>query len=480
MTVERSGETTKEWGPDDLDRAITKSRLLLPEAIDALCEVITETTGLRPSRERVEYVSTFWLMHACDAEIYGQSDGVRQMKVEPDSTWQFRSSRRSRIMALAGTRRAPVRVTDPYLKTSLTDEFLGALRGRQFVRWQSTSSPRLSGADVNVERRASLARQFALRDENSLLRRSVALTAPVELVEQHHTLLAWAKSNVDSRARAMYAANAHQSSTSFRHLLFEQRLTGSKIAIHQHGGGYGIDMQHPGEFHDILIADVFYTWGWNRPDLGNKVKSLATAFPARHRGRPSHHYLLMSLAVTPNFYRLQAFVLPQHIDRVVAETESFVRSLNSAVPLHLRSSGSTDFPMNRLHGSAVSLTKDERHESGSLAASRSKLVVHNYLGTPWLETLAMNVPTVCFYDPSVFRPREAARPFFEQLLRVGVLHHSGAEAARFVNDLNGDPSVWWNKPEVQEAREKFVARYANFKEDWLPGWIEEFERLLEE
>ena len=467
-------------GPDELDRSITKSRARLPEAVDALCEVITETTGLQPSRERVEFVGTFWLMHACDAEIYGQSEAVRQSRVEPDSTWQFRGSRRSRVIALAGTRRAPVRVTDPYLKTSLWDEIRGALRGRRTIRWQSASSPQLPRADVDAQRRASLAQQFALSDGQSLLRQSIALTAPVELVEQHHALVEWAETNVDSHARAMYAANAHQASTSFRHLLFEQKLSGSKILIHQHGGGYGVDMQHPGEFHDTFIADVFYTWGWNRPDLGDKVRPLATAFPARHRGQPSNHYLLMSLAVTPNFYRLQAFVLPHHVNRVVDETESFVRSLTSAVPLRLRSSGSTDFPMNRLEGSAVDLTKDDRHESGSLAASRSKLVVHNYLGTPWLETLAMNVPTVCYYDPAIFRPREAARPYLDALARVGVLHYSGADAARFVNDLKGDPSSWWSKPEVQDAREKFVARYANFSENWLPGWIEEFERLLEE
>ena len=73
-----------------------------------------------------------------------------------------------------------------------------------------------------------------------------------------------------------------------------------------------------------------------------------------------------------------------------------------------------------------------------------------------------------------------SRPYFELLSRVGVLHHSGADAARFVNDLKGDPSSWWSKPEVQDAREKFVARYANFSENWLPGWMDEFERLLEE
>jgi putative transferase (TIGR04331 family) len=126
------------------------------------------------------------------------------------------------------------------------------------------------------------------------------------------------------------------------------------------------------------------------------------------------------------------------------------------------------------------LTFNSRLESGLRIAARSKLVIHNYLGTSWLETLAMNVPTVCFYDPSLYRAREAARPFIDALARVGVVHGSGAEAARFVNDLRGDPSTWWNTPEVQEAREAFVARYANFSENWLPGWIEEFERLLAE
>jgi len=49
-----------------------------------------------------------------------------------------------------------------------------------------------------------------------------------------------------------------------------------------------------------------------------------------------------------------------------------------------------------------------------------------------------------------------------------------------VNGLNGDPSAWWQSAEVQEAREAFVARYANFSEKWLPAWMEEFERLLGE
>jgi len=117
---------------------------------------------------------------------------------------------------------------------------------------------------------------------------------------------------------------------------------------------------------------------------------------------------------------------------------------------------------------------------GTVSASASTLVVHNYLGASWLETLAMKVPTVCFIPPGIHRFRAAAQPYADALQKVGILHYSGREAAKFVNGFNGDPSAWWNSAEVQEAREAFVARYANFSDNWLDAWLEEFDRLLSE
>ncbi|MFZ9533134.1 MAG: hypothetical protein ACO29D_06630, partial [Ilumatobacteraceae bacterium] len=78
------------------------------------------------------------------------------------------------------------------------------------------------------------------------------------------------------------------------------------------------------------------------------------------------------------------------------------------------------------------------------------------------------------------QPRAAAQPFVDALARVGVIHYSGKDAAKFVNSLHGDPSAWWRSAEVQEAREAFVARYANFSDNWLEAWQEEFESLLAE
>jgi putative transferase (TIGR04331 family) len=135
--------------------------------------------------------------------------------------------------------------------------------------------------------------------------------------------------------------------------------------------------------------------------------------------------------------------------------------------------------MYRLRTSRARITQDDA-ATGPIAASRAKLVIHNYVGTSWLETLAMNIPTVCFIPVGVHRFRTAAQPFADELVRVGILHYSGSDAAKFVNSFRGDPTSWWSSAEVQEAREHFVARYANFSHDWLPAWRTEFERLLDE
>lgn len=463
----------------ELAAAVAQSRSMVPLAVDALCEVIAEITGNPPDRRRVDFVSRFWLMHLCDRVVFDNSTidrapGPHTSELKPDPPTMSAASRRRQLLSTIGATDAQVLVVDPYLKTSFAAEGLGVLRLRRIARWGDIPRPII---DQGVGDRKSL---IGNGREDDILRRLVALTAPRELVEHHHELSTWATANTRPHLKLMYTANAHQSSIAFRYWACSQRQLGTKIAIHQHGGGYGIDEAHFGEEHDIAVSDVFYTFGWSRPDVGSRVRPLPTAMPQRSRRNSSDELLLMSLPVTSHFYRLQPFLLPTHIARTVDETVAFADGLVASTTLRVRSSGADRFPMERLTQSSARIVEDTSGGRGSVAASRARLVIHNYLGTSWLESLAMNIPTVCFYDPAMYQPRAAAQPFVDALARVGVIHYSGREAAKFVNSLHGDPSAWWSSAEVQEAREAFVARYANFSENWLEAWQEEFESLLAE
>jgi len=108
-----------------------------------------------------------------------------------------------------------------------------------------------------------------------------------------------------------------------------------------------------------------------------------------------------------------------------------------------------------------------------------KYAIHtcNYLGTAWLETLAANIPTICFYDPNVYEFREAAIPFIEELKDAGILHESPDSASDKVLSILGNPLEWWRSDEVQGARLAFVQRYARLEDGWLSEWTEEFSRV---
>ena len=469
------------YGSAALNDAILNSRRLMPTAIDCLSELIAEATGRSPDHERVEHVGRFWLMQACD-RVVAEVDGVSGSAVNAIAESSLGMiSVRSRLLERLGKQGASVCIVEPYLKLPPQLELIAALRARRLMRWQSTPHFKPVATAANFGARQLMARHSASTDGLvHRLRMCIARSAPTDLVEEHHALSDWADQHPMTGQKLLYTANAHQSSTSFRHVSFAQRRRGGKFLIHQHGGGYGVDQQHLGEDCDIAMSDVFYTWGWERPELGTRVRALPSPLPPRSRGAGVAGYLLMSLPVTSHVYRLQPFIIPAHIERCVKETVTFLNELTDTAPIKVRSSGVHVFPMERLQSCSASIGVDDLSEPGTTAAVRAALVIHNYLGTSWLETLAMNVPTVCFYDPAMYSPREAARPYIDVLARVGVIHHSGAQAARFVNQLKGNPSVWWNSAEVQEAREAFVARYANFSDNWLQAWTEEFERLLDE
>ena len=108
----------------------------------------------------------------------------------------------------------------------------------------------------------------------------------------------------------------------------------------------------------------------------------------------------------------------------------------------------------------------------------SRIVIHSYLGTTWLETLSHNIPTVCFYDPESYRFRPDAKSLIDALANVGILHISGRSAAEHLNQIDGDVETWWMSEGVQLARRQFTQSFANFSSDWKSQWEQEFARLL--
>jgi putative transferase (TIGR04331 family) len=377
----------------------------------------------------------------------------------------------SHLRSLSGKK---VLFADSYLKIGRAGYLNAVLSTWPWATWHFGTDDALSVTPIlDVNLRLALARSITISSVSDLTKALIPLLIPHGYCENRRDVRRQVLSGVPCQPKALHTATGLQMSLTVQHLAATWGTEGTLITTHQHGGHTGLDHQHVLEDLEVSLSDFYYTFGWT--DSRPNVRPLAIPPPRGRAYKARNSVLLMSLESAPFFYRLQPFCIPDHVTKCLEESRRFLSSLNAEVDISIRAKQHEQLV---LKSSNLAARLTDVVGSGPSAASKFGLVVHNYLGTSWLETLAMDMPTVCFIPRGIHKFRAAAQPFADALVRVGVLHYSGLEAAKFVNALRGDPTAWWRSAEVQEAREAFVARYANFSDNWLSAWTQEFERLL--
>jgi putative transferase (TIGR04331 family) len=103
------------------------------------------------------------------------------------------------------------------------------------------------------------------------------------------------------------------------------------------------------------------------------------------------------------------------------------------------------------------------------------VIDHN--ATSYLQSLAMNAPTIIFWNPEHFEVMDKVKPDFKMLEDVGIYHKTPESAANFLNNHYDDIPKWWKSKEVQEARRKFCYKYARTSKFYLWEWVK-FARSL--
>ena len=240
---------------------------------------------------------------------------------------------------------------------------------------------------------------------------------------------------------------------------------GSKFVVGQHGGYSGIKGWMADEVHEIAISDRFLSWGWT----AEGEPSVVPVGSFRHletEGRDAQNasgMLLVSTSDSRQSYvadsMLQAgqvleyledqFVFMEAVDPVIRE-EATVR----LYPVDHGWNHSSRWS-ERLPG----ITLDPGHSDISSSMRACRLFVGTYLGTAFLQTFAMGVPTVLFWQPGMWEVRESAAPYFDRLREVGVFHDSPTSAASHVSNVWSDVEGWWAGSEVAAAVDAFRSRF---------------------
>ena len=114
--------------------------------------------------------------------------------------------------------------------------------------------------------------------------------------------------------------------------------------------------------------------------------------------------------------------------------------------------------------------------AASLASCR--LFVCDHLSTTFAEALALEKPTVLFWDHADTRVRAEAAATFDELRAAGILFDEPRDAAAAVEAAYPDVASWWAAPARVAAVARFRERYARTDPNALDLWARELARVI--
>ena len=376
-------------------------------------------------------------------------------------------------------------VVGQYWKCNLVDEFVNVWKLRKYcwfdtIALEKTDFNELSCVDVG--RRLRIANN-CLKEQTieGFYKAVFFLMVPVLMLESFETLRRTGDvfQSKNKAPRFIYTANAVRSNLLFKYLASIYREKKVPLVVHQHGGSYGLDKDFVFEKYEKRIADRFYTFGWKkRSDHNCKVLPIGT-FDVK-RGPKNIECLIVSGVYPKVINRLHYQPMGRNVVSMFYNLVEVVSRLDLGKKIVIRSRkedygwGLSEFYRRRTNGVVV----DDQTSIASLYG-RSKLVVHCYICTSFLETIAHGIPTVGIVPQGLVFDGEAQR-CIDALRRCGVLHDDPLEVAEFVSKLLSSNSTasWWNSAETVLARADFCSNYALMLTNWLEYWQHEFRNLI--
>ncbi|MDE2236746.1 MAG: LIC12162 family protein, partial [Elusimicrobia bacterium] len=261
---------------------------------------------------------------------------------------------------------------------------------------------------------------------------------------------------------------------SFKLAAAEWAERGARLWGLQHGGQYGMAKYSLAESFERSLCERYFTWGWSGLDGDKRLSDLPLpAARAAARAGRGDDIVVLTLENVKNTHHLFPHPLGWQWQEHFAWLERLLAALTpelSRVRLRFyphdygwghRRSLRQRFPALRADDSGLPLAK---------RAAKARLLISDYPGTPFLELLALDVPSIHFWNERLWETRDSALPDLDALRRAGILHSDPESAARKALEVAADPRRWWEARPARSARARLVEHFCRRESGWLKSW----------
>lgn len=257
---------------------------------------------------------------------------------------------------------------------------------------------------------------------------------------------------------------------------------GIPLVIGQHGGNYGMALWSFFEDHEIAVADRYLTWGWTK-QRDKKVLPIGN-FKKCPKTSPNLNGVALLVVMTLPRQSYYMYSVPIGAGQWQAYFQDQLRfamalpeDLRTKLVIRLSSRDYEYFQQRRWKDVFQNIELDDGSCSISTLMRKSRLYISTYNATTYLESMALNFPTLIFWNPMHWELREEASEMFEKLKKVGIFHETPESAAKHMENIWDDISDWWFSVAVQEARTEFCNKYTRETKDTVRMLTETFLNL---
>lgn len=261
-------------------------------------------------------------------------------------------------------------------------------------------------------------------------------------------------------------------SSSIKRIMFSKYM-GKKncLIILQHGGGYGIAKMHLAEMVESYLGNKFLTWGWEEKkgkkhpfismkisQLKNKtIKNISKSKIVFFISSYTKFFQKIGFYPSTNYQTILQF---RYITNIVDRLKKDLKN-----KLTLRYSkygfdrGGLEFPKNLFD---KNINYDGLMQPFYKSVNKNTLTIHDNINnsTAWIETLALNIPTIIFADVNTNDVRTSFVKTFKLLKKNNIVFTDTLSLSNFVNNNFENLNDWWNSKKIQDARLITINKYA--------------------
>lgn len=253
----------------------------------------------------------------------------------------------------------------------------------------------------------------------------------------------------------------------------QQKMYNTKLISTEHKG-----VSHTYEnnlLEDMLdISDLFFTVGWYHQDFDKESKLIKTGLmsPAKSSNNNIKEYKNKILYMTAPAYAKRTnyfgnnFFMGEDSQYFFDFQKSFFSELDTKVlnnmvyrsaPIMKTLKIVTYNHLDILKNYIKHVQMDSGKYRGPDAMASSKLVVINYIGTGYIESIINNVPTIVFLNKNMYLS-SYGKEMYSELIEQDIMQSNPKEAAQFLMRVEKEPNKWWFSDEVQQARKSFLSK----------------------